>query len=302
MNMKWIKSFAVMGGLFSMSTTASALPQYVSPLNTALGTTGLSCEACHAGYPAVPASRTTPTLPMGITQAARLPLGTTDSDQDGFTNAQEASGTLLDFNDKLVTPFTKAVATANDVKLPNVFVQGDAQATEFAITDIYTQAGITLPAGKEVMGGATATAGVAVDIYATPSVATPVILLFKAGAPDTAAMVYVIDTYTQTNTPLAGTDWAITSQGGVQIKLLPNGISTPARIAVVRTTPANPATSQPGVNLPFGGGDNENGGDGEGGRAGAIKGCMASVSPLPWLMFAGLLSLGFIVQRKRYSA
>ncbi|WP_038246515.1 hypothetical protein [Ghiorsea bivora] len=294
MNIKWIQALAVAGGLLSMSTTASALAQYVSPLNTALGTTGLSCEACHAGYPAVAPSRATITLPMGLTQAARLPLGTTDSDQDGFTNVQEASGTSLDFNNKLVTPFTKAVATTNDVKLPNVFVQGDTQATEFAITDIYAQAGITIPAGKEVMGGATVTAGVAVDIYATPSAITPVTLLFKAGAPDMATMVYVIDTYAQTNTPIAATGWAIAPNGGVQIKLLPNGTSTPARIAVVRTIPVAPTTLQPGINFPNLGGDNENDGEGSG-----VGGCITGVPTLPLLMFGGLLALGLVNRRKQ---
>ncbi len=297
--MKWIiKVFTLVGGLLSVATTASALPQYVAPMNTALGTTGLSCEACHAGYPTVPASRTTITLPMGITQAARLPLGSTDSDQDGFTNAQEASGTALDFNNNLVTPFTKAVATANDVKLPNVFVQGDSQATEFAITDIYTQAGITLAAGKEVLGGATATTGVAVDVYTIP-----VTLLFKAGAPDAAAMVYAIDTYTQT-TPTMAT-WTLGSNGSITIT---GGISTaagPARIVVVRATPVSPTlttptTLQPGTILSnFG--ENEGDGENEGGSSGAIKGCMVNVSALPWLMFVGLLSLVFAVQRKRYS-
>ena len=294
MHIKWMKAFIIVGGLFGITTTASALPQYVSSLNTALGTTSLSCEACHAGYPAVPAGRTTITLPMGITQAARLPLDTTDSDQDGFTNAQEANGTALDFNNKLVTPFTKAAATANDVKLPNVFVQGDPQATEFTITDIYTQAGITLAAGKEVLGGTTATTGVAVDVYTIP-----VTLLFKAGAPDAAAMVYAIDTYTQT-TPTMAT-WTLGSNGSITIT---GGISTatgPARIVVVRTIPAAstltiPATLQPGTTLSnFG--DNEN--DGEGKGTGITKGCMMSTATLSWLIFFGLSSLILVVQRKR---
>jgi len=256
------------------------------PNNTA------SCLVCHTGYPG---TMTRYGLLFKAAGGAGGGVSTTvtigqidglDADADGFTNGQEFNG-KSDVNLAANTPFT---AATGGLALANVYVSGDPQAVEFAITDIYTQASITLPTGKEVLGGTTATTGVAVDIYATPSAVTPVTLLFKAGGVDAAASVYVIDTYAQTNTPLAATDWAITPNGGVQIKLLPNGISTPARIAVVRTTP----TVSSVINSPIGGttlgggegNENENEGNGAG------QGCITGHDMMPFALFMLLLWLG----------
>ncbi len=291
-----IKRIAITSAALSvlLMNTAHAQSGFQNTLNAALGSSfGASdCFACHVGG----LSGATATTPIANTWrsvgANTASLASADSDGDGFTNKQEASGITTDFNSATITPFTKAAATASDVKLANVFVQGDTNASEKSITA--AASGITVPAGSEILGG------VAVDIYASPTGAAPITLLYKAGAAALTSTVYAVDTYsiaiadpyaTNTTLTLAATDWTLTPQGGVQLNQLPAGADNTYDIVVVRVTPTA---------LPINGGDNDsndsdsNDDDNENN----VVTCAGVTSTTPlWMLFA-LLSLGFFIRKK----
>lgn len=290
MKLNQFTTAAIAVGLISFGgQSASAQPGYEMTLNVALGTTGLSCNACHVGGVG---AKNTATLPMALTWSAggnfnNLLLASSDSDNDGFTNKQEVSGAAVNFNVATVTPFTLATGGK---PLTNVYVSGDGTALEKAATAI--TAGITVPAGSEILGG------VAVDIYATPTTGAPITLLYKAGAAALTSTVYAVDMYSiafdpyavAPVLPLAATDWALTATGGVKVNMLPAGADARYDLVVVRVIPV--------VTLPGGGigGDNENDDEGDG-KPGAA--CLVGSTTAPLMLFLAVISLSLFIRRKK---
>ena len=280
-------------GTLLLSGTASAFEGYQTTyVNPALGTTfgtGAGCISCHASGVTTQAALTTPffrSFNSGLTGVA---LGAADSDADGFTNKQEAIGNVNDFNISTITPFTKATG---GIALTNVYVTGDANATEKPITA--ATSGITVPVGSAILGG------VAIDVYASPTLASPITLLYKAGAAALTSTVYAVDTYsiaiadpyaTNTTLPLAAADWSLTPQGGVQINQLPAGADATYDIVVVRVIPT--------TNLPIGGdNDSDSNDDDDNDDEKNAVACAGVISTTPlWMLFA-LLSLGFLIRKK----
>ncbi len=259
------------GAMTFASQHAMASSGFEVTLGATLGST-YSCNACHVGGVG---AASTATLPMALTLKAGLNLATTDSDGDGFTNAQEVSGTALNFNDPAITPFT--VATGGTA-LTNVYVKNDALAVEKAFTA--ASAGITLPATNQILGN------ISVDIYTTPSAVAPVTLLFKAGAAAATSKVYVVDTYTQSNTPLAATtEWTTAADGSVVINLLPAGVTTPATIVVERVIPTAAIAGLYGGYF-----DDDDDEDGEG--------CIMASASTPLMMLLSLLFIGLFIRKR----
>jgi len=262
MELKKIISAALLLGAISFSaTTASARSGFEVTLNTALGATGLSCSACHVGGTSA-ASATTPMALTWKSSSLASNLANSDSDGDGYTNKQEVSGALLNFNTATVSPFTikSAGAGVTDTALTSVVVIGTAGATAPAFTDPYTLA----TTGKEILGG------VSVNIANTAT------LYFKAGAVDAASLVYTVDATGQGTAATMGTDWTVTVDGGLNILALPAG-AVNASYVVVRSIPA--AQILPAKDKA------------------SVVGCMTGSTLLPLMLFA-LLSLGFFVRRK----
>ncbi|MDQ7003937.1 MAG: hypothetical protein Q9N67_03005 [Ghiorsea sp.] len=178
--------------------------------------------------------------------------------------------------------------------------------TEKAITAV--GAGITVPAGSEILGG------VAVDISASPTLTAPVTLLFKAGSAALTSMVYAVDTYAiatadpyamNTTLPLAATDWSLTLQGAVQINQLPAGADATYDIVVTRVIPMAPITPQAPI-VPSNTGD-DSGVETEGGETegdsnttnATLPACVGDVSTIPLLMFLALLLPIFIKNHRK---
>lgn len=288
-----IKKIVIAGAALStllLMNTAHAQSGFQNTLNTALGSTfGASdCFACHVGG----LSGSTATTAIARTWLAvgsnTALLASTDSDGDGFSNKQEANGITTNFNNVAVTPFT--LATGGKA-LTNVYVTGDANATEKPITA--AASGITVPVGSTILGG------VAIDVYASPTTADPITLLYKAGAAALTSTVYAVDTYsiaiadpyaTNTTLPLAAADWSLTPQGGVQLKQLPAGADATYDIVVVRVTPT--------TNLLNGGDNDSNDNDSNDDDDNTQKiACMTDVTT-PLMMFGALFGLGLLMRRK----
>ena len=245
------------------STVAQAQPGYEGILNRALGNgASVYCWACHRGGVT---NASTATLPMAITWRTGANLALSDSDGDGFNNAQEVSGGAIDFNDPNKTPFTKATGGK---ALANVYVVGDAQAVEVAAPN-----SLVIPAGSQLLGN------VAIDIYADPTLAAPITLTYKAGGAASTSTVYAIDTYSNVPVALASTDWTLKSNGSIQINQLPAGAAASTHnIAVVRVIPTPPPAGTPR--------------GGEEGNEG-LEGCVSGSLPTPLLMMLVLLGLFF---------
>lgn len=259
MELKKIISAALLLGAISFSaTTASARSGFEVTLNTALGATGLSCSACHVGG----TSAASATTPIALTWKAGLSLPNTDSDGDGYTNKQEVSGALLNFNTAAISPFTlkSAAAGVADTALASVAVIGAANATAPAFTDPYTLAAT----GKEILGGVSVNIANAATLY------------FKAGAVDAVSLVYTVDATGQGTAATMGTDWTVAADGGLNILALPAG-AVNASYVVVRTIPAAQIIPAKGT--------------------ASVVGCMTGSTILPLMIFA-ILSLGFFIRRK----
>lgn len=233
---------------------------YVTPLNTALGTTTLSCTACHIGSP----GKSNANTDMANTYRAGIDIAAADSDNDGFTNYQEANGNVLNFNDQAVNPFTLAKA-AESSSSTNVVVTGAGIVTETVITDAYAQTGITVPTGSEVVANV------------SPLVPTfPATIVFASPVVSSTSM-YVVDFNAKTNTPI-NSGLTFNNDGSVTI----TGMAANSNILAVRQIP-----SQPGAG-------NQVLGENEG------IGCMVSqlkASTL-WTLLL-LLGLGLFVKRKK---
>ena len=244
------------------ATVAFAQPSYVSPLNTALGHgAAVSCSACHSGSP----SGGNAVLPMAITWSTGANIPLSDSDRDGFNNAQEVNGGATNFNDYTVSPFTLAKAAEGSASA-NVVVVGGGQVTETAITDIYAQAGIpTLPPGHTIAGNV------------SPLVNTFPATIFFNQAVNAGDKVYVVDFINKTNTLLT-TGVTFNANGSVTI----SGVTGPANIVVDRATPVVPAAGTP-----------------RGGEEEGFEGCLSGKASAPLMMFLVMLSFGFMVKRKK---
>jgi hypothetical protein len=266
--MKQVLRMTVLTSCVLVSSLAHAQSTYVGPLNAALGNgASVSCGACHQGA----TNRGTAILPMANTWRTGANLALSDSDNDGFTNAQEVSGGLTDFNVASTTPFTKATGGK---ALANVYVVGDAQAVEVA-----APTSVVIPAGSQLLGN------IAIDIYSDPTLIAPITLTYKAGGAASTSTVYAIDTYSNVATALATSDWTLKTNGSIQINQLPAGAAASTHnIAVVRVIPTAPPAG-----ASRGGGE-----DGEG-----LEGCVVGQLSTPLMMFLGLFALGFLVKRKK---
>jgi len=147
-----------------------------------------------------------------------------------------------------------------------VVVVGGGQVTETPITDIYTQAGITLAAGHTIAGAV------------SPTVTTFPATIFFNQAVNVGDKVYTID-LAGGNTPIT-TGVVFNADGSVTV----SGLAGPVNIVVDRATPVVPVSS-----TPRGGGE-----DGEG-----LEGCVAGQLSTPLMMFLSLFALGFLVRRKK---
>lgn len=260
-----IKLCAFINSIFFISH-AYAQSAYVGPLNTALGNgASVSCGACHTGSP----SGGNATLPMASTWRSGADLALSDSDGDGFNNAQEVSGGATDFNDANITPFTKATGGK---ALTNVYVVGDTQAVEVAAPN-----SLVIPAGSELLGN------VAIDIYADPTLTAPITLTYKAGGAASTSTVYAIDTYSNVPVVLASSDWTLKSNGSIQINQLPAGAAASTHhVAVVRVIPIPPPAGKP-----RGGEDEEE------------LECVTGQLSAPLMMLVTLLGVSLIFRRKQ---
>lgn len=263
MKAKYFFDFAVLFSavIFTFSL-AEAKAEYLSPLQVALGTSAISCSACHAGGP----SAGNAVLPMATTWRTGAHLALSDSDGDGYNNLEEVNGAATNFNDPAVSPFTLAIG---GVKLANVYVIGDNAAIEKSIAGIPN---LVITADSQVLGN------LAVNVSADPTLTAPITLVYKAGGAAATSTVYAISA--SANLPFAATDWALNTDGSVQIKQWPAGAAAGTHdIAVVRKIPVVPA---PGP-----------------ARGGEEEACVTSFSTTPILMFFMLLLLTVAVKRNK---
>ncbi len=250
------------------STVAQAQPGYEGILNRALGNgASVYCGACHRGGVT---NASTATLPMAITWRTGANLALSDSDGDGFNNAQEVSGASTNFNLNTVSPFTLAKAAEGSAST-KVVVVGGGQVSETIITDIYTQASITLATGHSIAGGVSPL----VNTTLTP---TPKIYFNRAV--NAGDKVYKVDFTTSTATLMSTVTF--NADGSVTVSGLPS--ATNVNIVVDRATPIVPA-----------GGGPRGGGEGNEG----LEGCISGSLPTPLLMMLGLLGLGLFFRRKQ---
>jgi hypothetical protein len=262
--MKQVLRMTVLTSCVLVSSLAHAQPQYVVPLNAGLGNgASVYCGACHSGA----TNAGTAVLPMALTWRTGANLALSDSDNDGFNNAQEVSGASTNFNYASISPFTLAKA-AEGSSSTKVVVVGGGQVTETPITDIYTQAGITLAAGHTIAGAV------------SPTVTTFPATIFFNQAVNAGDKVYVVDFTLKTNTLLT-TGVVFNANGSVTV----SGLTGPVNIVVDRATPVVP----PAAGRPRGGGEGAEG----------PEGCVAGQLSMPLMMFLSLFTLGFLVRRKK---
>lgn len=251
------RSALVLATILLASNPAQARDGYQVTLSSQLGTSGLSCSACHIGSN----SEGTANTPIALTWKAGRNVAQTDSDGDGFINSQEVSGASVNFNYASITPYT--VAGGNLAN--NVLVTGDNSAIEQPFTA--SNAGITVASGNQILGN------VSVDIYTTP-----VNLLFKAGGAASTANVYVVDTYAQTNQKLLSTDWSAKANGSIDIVALPAGVNPPAKIVVERVIPVLPPAGT------YAYGEDE-------------EGCLTENNQLPLMLMMALLMISTVIRK-----
>jgi hypothetical protein len=257
--MKQVLRMTVLTSCVLVSSLAHAQPQYVGLLNAGLGNGAVvSCSACHSGA----TNAGTAVLPMALTWRTGANLALSDSDNDGFNNAQEVSGASTNFNYASISPFTlaKAAEVSSSTK---VVVVGGGQVTETPITDIYAQAGITLATGHSIAGAVSPT----VNIF-------PATIFFNQ-AVNTGDKVYTID-LVGGNT-LITTGVVFNANGSVTV----SGQAGSLNIVVERATPVVPAGGAPR------GGEDEEGLE-----------CVTGQLSTPLMMFGALIGLGLLMRRK----
>jgi len=283
MTFKLFTRLILMTGVMLFSTSAHAYVQYLNDVNTTYGSSYSNCLVCHstAGGGA----------DKGVTAFANLykithsaaNIANLDADNDGFTNKQEGS-VSSDLNSAASSPFTitSTAATIADTASANFVVKNDAAAVSQVFNDPYGLA----TTGKEILGGLSLTVHSGVtDVY------------YKAAGIDTTMMLYNVDTYGQGSVSPMGTGWTANADGSLHIVALAPG-ATQATAVLVRTIPtvANTIASVAGTGGYNYGGDSD--GDGNDGSSKKTAGCLTSVSS-PLMMFFALLSLGFLVRRKK---
>jgi hypothetical protein len=265
---KLIAATALIAGSLSFSTAAQASDGFQVVVNLALGSS-ISCSACHNGA----TNSATATLPMALTyrgSSTATNIANSDSDSDGFTNKQEASGSTTNFNVTAVTPFTVAAAAVSSPSTKVVVTGVIASETAIA-TDPYAETGVTLATGTTVAG--------AVSPLVTMDSAT----LFFPQPIVTGSKVYIVDLVAKTGTLQAGV--VFNSNGSVTV----TGAGTNVNLLVARAATAYTTGTAAA------GGDNDDDDDGDR----TAGGCITGASTLPLMMFMGLLSLGFIGRRKK---
>jgi len=276
--------FAFVASVMFLSTSAHAYPSYLTDVNTAYGANYTGCLACHSTFGGGTDTGVTAFANLYKITHSAASIANLDADNDGFTNQQEGS-VSSDLNSAASSPFTiaGAAATIADTVLPNFVVKGDGAAVSQTFTDPYTLA----TTGKEILGGLSLTVHSGVmDVY------------YKSAGIDTTMMLYNVDPYGQGTMSPMGTGWTANADGSLHIVALAPG-ATQATGVLVRTIPtvANTIASVAGT-----GGYNNYGGDNDGegddGKSKKTAGCLTSVSS-PLMMFFALLSLGFLVRRKK---
>ncbi|MDQ6976640.1 MAG: hypothetical protein Q9M75_00855 [Ghiorsea sp.] len=249
---------ALLLGVLMLPSIGYTQATYVAPLNAGLGNgAAVSCSACHTDG----GSKNSATLPMATTWRTGANLALSDSDGDGFNNAQEVSGGSTNFNYNTMSPFTVAKGLESSLST-KVVVVGGGVATETPITDINAQAGITLAAGHSIAGGV------------SPTVNTFPATIFFNKAVNAGDKVYVVDLVAKSNIPVT-TGVVFNANGSVTI----SGLAGPVDIVVDRATPVVPAPGAP--------------------RGGEDEECVSGSLSTPLLMTIGLLALGFLVRRKQ---
>ena len=204
---------------------------------------------------------------MANTWRSGVNLALSDSDGDGFNNAQEVSGASTNFNFNTISPFTLAKAAEGSTST-KVAVVGGGQVTETPITDIYAQAGISLATGHSIAGGV------------SPLVNTFPATIFFNQAVNAGDKVYVVDLVAKTNTPIT-TGVTFNANGSMTI----SGLTGPKNIVVDRATPVVPA----------GGGSR---GGGEEGNEG-LEGCITAQASTAMFFLFGLLGFALLQGRKQ---
>ncbi|MDQ7001136.1 MAG: hypothetical protein Q9N02_00420 [Ghiorsea sp.] len=256
---KTVFNAALLSSSLLLSGVAYAQSAYVSPLNSGLGNgAAVSCGACHSGTP----SKGTAVFPMANTWRTGANLALSDSDGDGFNNAQEVSGGSTNFNFNATSPFTLAKATESSTST-KVVVVGAGVATETAITNASAQAGITLAAGHVIAGAV------------SPLITTPSATIFFNKAVNAGDKAYAVNFTTKTNTLLTS-GVTFNANGSVTV----SGLTAPVNLVVDRATPATPAKG-----AARGGGE-----DGEG--------CISGSLSMPILMWLSLFLMGAWIRRK----
>lgn len=256
-------TIAALAMMVCAASNAHARVTYVAPLNAALGNgASISCNACHIGTP----SGNNATYSMANTYRSGIDLAKADSDNDGFANQYEVNGAATDFNSASTNPFTlaKAAESSNSSK---VVVTGAGIVSETTITDPYTQVGITVPAGSEIVSAV---------IVGVPSF--PATLTFAKAVPN-PSKVYVVNQATKTNT-LLNVGITYNANGSVTVA----NVAGPADIVVERVIPI-PPTAGTGAQ-PVGEGK---------------EGCMISSTPRTLLLGLMLLCLSWCTRKRLVS-
>jgi len=263
MMLKHVNRILIVAGTLSLGAQLSyASSGFENTVNTQLGNgASVSCNACHSGSQ----NASTAILPMATTyKSARSAgnfalLASSDSDGDGFTNAQEVSGSLVRFNDSAVSPFT--LLTGQAFTGTNIKAVADASAAETTFTDPQGLA----TTGTSILGGVKVTLNQTDTVY------------FKAGGVSSTATVYVVDA-TGAGTALGTTDWTSNVDGSLKLNALPAGSNFPADLVVVSAgATAATAVSNSGT--------------------ASVTGCMTSGGTLP-LMVLSLLGFSLLLRRK----
>jgi len=283
MKLKHLTGMGVALNIMLIATSANAFSSYLTDVNKVYGSKYTNCLVCHSTAGGGTDKGVTAYANMYRASHSAATVRNQDADADGYTNGQEAS-VNADMSNTTSSPFTLA-KTAESSTSTKVVVSGAGIVTEAAITDIYTQAGLTLTTGHSIAGGV------------SPLINTfPATITFNQ-AVNTGDKVYVVDLATKTNT-LVTTGVTFNANGSVTV----NGLTGPLNIVVDRVTPTVSATNTtvPVTTTTSGNEndtDNENDSENDGSSSTAV-GCVTAEPSTPLLMFLVMISLVFIVRRK----
>jgi len=293
MKLKLLTQSIFVAGLTLLSTAAYAYPSYLTDVNSVYGagSSYTNCLICHSTAGGGTDTGVTPFANQYRITHSAASIANLDADNDGFTNQQEGS-VSSDLNSAASSPFTiaGAAATVADTVLPNFVVKGDAAAVSQTFNDPYTLA----TTGKEILGGMSLTVNNApVDVY------------YKAAGIDATMTLYNVDPYGQGTVSPMTTGWTANADGSLHVVALAAG-ATQATAVLVRTIPTvtTPVVTNGNNNI-VGENNNGNENDSENNNEGnnnnnsiTSGGCLASIVS-PFVMFLAMLSLSFVVRRKK---